>query len=396
MRLVREKSRNKTDTMTKDEKTKKGILKYVASTGAKGVKFEDEPDTWYNPATDQAREQVSPDYIGKEVEVLIIPGKRTSFSSMVLIKETKKHPHGAEVVKAETLTDKGLSDAEKAIVEHSKLEISAEDVSNAQKEALKGEKEYADIQALAIEKGYPVGPAPGTEIGCESAKKIHALAKEEEEKVKGTDLENDVLTTVEGTKSKEGIVNINSIKQEKVLPQTPSPKEESMPDEAEEDVLIEAKIEDFGNRQFVLKMVEKEVEEHYTQNTYERMRSAKLETAKKGPMKLTYTSWAEAWDTLKNLHPTATYHVSENKVTGMPYVSDKTGAFVKVSVTVLGITHTVHLPVMDHSNKAIKEDALDTFAINKSIMRAFAKAIAMHGMGIYVFKGEDYPEETKK
>lgn len=125
------------------------------------------------------------------------------------------------------------------------------------------------------------------------------------------------------------------------------------------------------------------------------MEKTKLETAKKGPMKLTYASWAEVWGALKRAHPTSTFDVHENK-NGLPYFMGEEammGAFVKVSVTVMGLTHTVHLPVMDHSNKSITKDKMTTFDVNKNIQRALAKAIALHGMGLYVFKGEDYPAE---
>ena len=65
------------------QETKVGILKYVAGTGAKGVKFEDEPDKWYNP-TVEAREQVKTEYVGKQVDITLVDGKKTEFTSMKL------------------------------------------------------------------------------------------------------------------------------------------------------------------------------------------------------------------------------------------------------------------------------------------------------------------------
>jgi len=133
----------------------------------------------------------------------------------------------------------------------------------------------------------------------------------------------------------------------------------------------------------------------YDRNEFQVMKKTEVETAKKG--KLTYASWAEVWEKLKSLHPTSTFIVHENKETGMPYIGDeKIGYFVKVSVKVMDVTHTVHLPVMDFKNQSVKGDKLDTMAINKSIQRCFAKAIAMHGIGLYVYKGEDYPEESEE
>ena len=63
-----------------------------------------------------------------------------------------------------------------------------------------------------------------------------------------------------------------------------------------------------------------------------------------------------------------------------------------MSVSVCNLIHTTYLPVMDYANKSIKIESINTFDINKSIQRALAKAIAMHGMGLYVFRGEDIPE----
>lgn len=68
---------------------------------------------------------------------------------------------------------------------------------------------------------------------------------------------------------------------------------------------------------------------------------------------------------------------------------DGTG-FVGVSCTVLGVTRQCVLPVMDHRNKAISNP--DAFAVNKNLMRCLAKAIAMHGLGLYIYAGEDLPE----
>lgn len=109
---------------------------------------------------------------------------------------------------------------------------------------------------------------------------------------------------------------------------------------------------------------------------------------------LTYMSWAEAWEKLKEQYPDAHYHVHENKQ-GMPYFCDSTGGFVKVSLTVCGMTHTVHLPIMDSRNQSIKKENMSTFDINKNIQRALTKAIAMHGMGLYVYKGEDFPDKDE-
>jgi len=131
----------------------------------------------------------------------------------------------------------------------------------------------------------------------------------------------------------------------------------------------------------------------YSITTYLEMEKTQLETTKKGPMELTYASWAESWGALKRLHPTAQFEVHEQN--GMPLFYNPEflmmGAFVKVSVTVEGLTHTVHLPVMNHANKSLKLAEMSTFDINKNIMRCLAKAIALHGIGLYIYQGEDFP-----
>ena len=126
------------------------------------------------------------------------------------------------------------------------------------------------------------------------------------------------------------------------------------------------------------------------ENYFSKLQTVKCETEKKG--NLTYISWANAWAELKKVYSNATFEVYENE-NGMPYFADDTGGFVKVGVKVNEVEHISHLPIMDFKNKAIKKAEMDAFAINKAIMRAFTKAIALHGLGLYVYKGEDLPEE---
>ena len=126
---------------------------------------------------------------------------------------------------------------------------------------------------------------------------------------------------------------------------------------------------------------------------------------------LTYLSWAIAWGECKKLDPEAQYVIHENSE-GLPFFNSSVGADVKVSVTIKGITHTMRLPVMNGSNKAMKTEpytyttkygektveAFTSFDVNKTIMRCLVKAIAMHGLGLYIYAGEDLPEtdEPKK
>jgi len=122
------------------------------------------------------------------------------------------------------------------------------------------------------------------------------------------------------------------------------------------------------------------------------LQSKQLEIDKKG--NLNYASWSEVWSEMKKLFPNANFQVYENRE-GMPYFSDHVGCFVKVGVLVKGLKHICHLPILDFKNKTIKRDLLNVFDINKAILRALVKACAMHGLGLYVYKGEDLPEETK-
>lgn len=113
-------------------------------------------------------------------------------------------------------------------------------------------------------------------------------------------------------------------------------------------------------------------------------------TEKKG--NLTYLSWAWAWAEFKKLYPDATYEVK--KFDGLPYVHDKeTGYMVYTSVTADGLTYEMWLPVMDARNKTLMNATM--FDINKTIMRCLAKNLAMFGLGLYIYAGEDLPEDEQ-
>lgn len=108
---------------------------------------------------------------------------------------------------------------------------------------------------------------------------------------------------------------------------------------------------------------------------------------KKG--QLSYLSWAWAWAEVLKIDPGATWRAHEWNGLPAMFLPDKT-AMVKVSVTIKGDTKECPLPVMDHKNKAIVSP--DAFAINTATMRALAKAVGMHGLGLYIYAGEDLPE----
>lgn len=114
---------------------------------------------------------------------------------------------------------------------------------------------------------------------------------------------------------------------------------------------------------------------------------------------LTYLSWAYAWGELKKLYPHSYYTVYEDGL-GMNYFNDGKTAWVKTGVTVVidentKIEHIEYLPVMDFRNKSIKLAEITSFDVNKTIQRSLTKAVARHGLGLYIYAGEDLPENEK-
>ena len=107
---------------------------------------------------------------------------------------------------------------------------------------------------------------------------------------------------------------------------------------------------------------------------------------------LSYLSWAYAWGELKKKHPNANYKIYERE-DGCIYWTDEKTCWVKVGVTVGEIEHIEYLPVMNNVNKSIPKENVTSFEVNKAIQRALTKAIERHGLGLYIYAGEDLPEE---
>lgn len=123
---------------------------------------------------------------------------------------------------------------------------------------------------------------------------------------------------------------------------------------------------------------------------------------------LTYLSWAWAWAEVKKVYPDASYVIHDYG--GKPYLYDENlGYMVATEVTIQGETLPMHLPVMDGANKAqkatdytydtkFKKDvvckAATMFDINKTVMRCLVKNLAMFGLGLYIYAGEDLPDVT--
>lgn len=106
---------------------------------------------------------------------------------------------------------------------------------------------------------------------------------------------------------------------------------------------------------------------------------------------LTYLSWAWAWAEVKKLYPNATYTIYEN-AQGWNYHTDGKTCWVKTGVTIEGLEHIEYLPVMDFKNKSIPAESVTSFDVNKAIQRSLTKACARHGLGLYIYAGEDLPE----
>lgn len=114
---------------------------------------------------------------------------------------------------------------------------------------------------------------------------------------------------------------------------------------------------------------------------------------------LTYLSWAWAWGEVKKLFPDANYIIYENTLPSgyvVNYFTDGKTAYVKTGVTINGIEHIEELPVMDFRNKSIPLENLTSFDVNKAIQRSLTKAVARHGLGLYIYAGEDLPESEKE
>ena len=111
---------------------------------------------------------------------------------------------------------------------------------------------------------------------------------------------------------------------------------------------------------------------------------------------LTYLAWAWAWAEVKKRFPLATYTVYERDTEHGPvnYFTDGRTCWVKTGVTIDGLEHVEELPVMDFRNASIPLDKVDSMAVNKAIQRSLTKACARHGLGLYIYAGEDLPEQV--
>lgn len=110
---------------------------------------------------------------------------------------------------------------------------------------------------------------------------------------------------------------------------------------------------------------------------------------------LSYLSWAFAWGECKKAYPNAFYTIYENDK-GWNYFTDEKTCWVKTGVTIEGLEHVEYLPIMDFRNKSIRAEDVTSFDVNKTIQRSLTKALARHGLGLYIYAGEDLPEQVEE
>jgi len=127
---------------------------------------------------------------------------------------------------------------------------------------------------------------------------------------------------------------------------------------------------------------------------------------------LTYLPWSSAWNIVKNIYPSASFevvHMTTEDGVACPYFASHLGIMVKTNVTIEGETQTMHLPVTNHKNQALKETqqvvktkygeniipAATMFDINTAIMRCLVKNLSLFGLGLYIYEGEDLPREIE-
>jgi hypothetical protein len=102
-----------------------------------------------------------------------------------------------------------------------------------------------------------------------------------------------------------------------------------------------------------------------------------------------YLSWANAWGFAKQKYPLIQRIVYEDSLTGLNYFNDGKSSYVKVGIVIEGLEHIDYLPIMSFNNKSIKIEDVTSFEVSKTIQRSTVKALALHGLGLQMWSGED-------
>ena len=126
-----------------------------------------------------------------------------------------------------------------------------------------------------------------------------------------------------------------------------------------------------------------------TKSTFKTLAALNVKDRVEKKGRFDYLSWAYAWAMIKDQYPDANRKVYESEHTGLNYFTDGKTGYVKVGVTINDIEHVDYLPIMDHSNQSLSIDKITSFAVNKTIQRSTVKAIAMHGLVLSLWAGED-------
>tara|TARA_R100000951_G_scaffold26696_3_gene22692 strand:- start:18673 stop:19269 length:597 start_codon:yes stop_codon:yes gene_type:complete len=126
-----------------------------------------------------------------------------------------------------------------------------------------------------------------------------------------------------------------------------------------------------------------------TKSTFKELTSINVKDKVEKKGRFDYLSWAYAWAIVKDKYPDSNRTVYESEHTGLNYFSDGSTAYVKVGITINEIEHIDYLPIMGHNNQSLSIDKITSFAVNKTIQRSTVKAIAMHGLGLSLWAGED-------
>ena len=130
------------------------------------------------------------------------------------------------------------------------------------------------------------------------------------------------------------------------------------------------------------------------QSIFERLNAVNVNEHTEKKQNLTYLSWAWAWAEVKKAFPEANYTIYERQTEygAVNYFTDGRTCWVKTGLTINGLEHVEELPVMDFRNNSIPYEAVKSTDVNKAIQRSLTKAAARHGLGLYIYAGEDLPE----
>ncbi len=126
-----------------------------------------------------------------------------------------------------------------------------------------------------------------------------------------------------------------------------------------------------------------------TKSTFKTLAAVNVKDRVEKKGRFDYLSWAYAWAMIKDQYPDANRKVYESESNELNYFSDGRTGYVKVGVTINDVEHIDYLPIMGHNNHSLTLDKITSFAVNKTIQRSTVKAIAMHGLGLSLWAGED-------